>query len=96
MVLLGHVRQVQEVRERASQRDRCVDRQFAELGCQRLEVAVGPGPGGLGHSTDSLDRLEKPRPFMLAQRFAQEFSEEPNILSQRFVRIGLHLPLRSA
>jgi hypothetical protein len=64
---------------------------LAELGGERLEVAIGSGPRGLGHCPDAFDGLEEPRPFMFAQRLTQEFSQESNILSQWFVRIGLHL-----
>ncbi len=91
MVLLGDVRQVQEVGEGASQRDRCINRQLPEFTGQRLEVAVGARPRGLGDRPDALDRLEESCPLMFAQRFTQEFSEESNILAQWFVRIGLHL-----
>jgi hypothetical protein len=91
VVLFGNVRQIQEVREGASQRDGRVNRQLAKFGGQRLEVAIGSGPRGLGHRPDAFDGLEEPRPFMFAQRLTQEFSQESNILSQWFVRIGLHL-----
>ena len=90
MVLFGDVRQVQEVREGASQRDGSVNRQLAEFGGQRLEVAIGSRPRGLRHGPDALDGLEEPCPLVFAQCFTQELSEESNILSQWFVRVGLH------
>ena len=90
MVLLRDVRQVQEVREGAGQRDRRINWQLAELGSQGLKVAIGSRPGRLGHGSHALDGLEKARALVFAQRVTQEFSQEPDILAQRFVRIGLH------
>ena len=89
-MLLGDIGQVQEVREGAGQRDRRINRQLAELGGEGLKVAIGPCPGGLGNGPHALDRLEKPRALVFAQRFTQEFSQESDILAQRFVRVGLH------
>ena len=90
MMLLGDVRQVQEVCERAGERNRGVDRQLLELGGQRLEVAIRARAGRLGHGADALDGLEQPIAFVGAERVAQQLAEEPDILSQRFVRIDLH------
>jgi hypothetical protein len=81
MMLLGDVREVQEVGKGASQRDRCVDGQLAELGRQRLKVAIGSGPRGFGDGAHTLDRLEEPRALVLAERFTQQFAEEADILS---------------
>jgi hypothetical protein len=96
MVLLRDVGQVQEVREGAGERDRRINREPPELGGQGLKVAIGACPRGLGDCAHALDRLEQPRSLVFAQRFAQEFSQEADILSQRFVRIGLHRLCRSA
>ena len=89
-MLLGDVRQIQEVSERAGQRDRSVNRQLRELGGQRLEVAIGPCARGLAHGPDALDGLEQPRALVSPQRLPQQLAEESNVLSQRFVRIRLH------
>ena len=91
MVLLGDVGEVQEVREGARQRDRRVHRQAGQHRRQLAEVAVGAGARTLRQGPDLLDALEHRLTSVRPQRLAEQLAEQPDVLSQRLVRIAVRV-----
>ena len=90
-MLLGDVRQVEEVREGARDGQRFVEREVRELVGQDQKVGVMAGAPALGECAHPFDRIEEPVPGLRPQRVAQQLSEQPHIVAERFVRIvGLH------
>ena len=90
VMLLGDVGQVEEVRERARDGQRVVERHVRELVGQDHEVGVMAGAPALGQRAHPFDRVEEPFPGLRSQRLAQQLSEQPHIVAERFVRIGGH------
>ena len=78
-MLFRDVREVQEVGEGAGQWDRRIDRQLAELGRQRLKVAIGAGPRGLRDRSHALDRLEEPLALLLDEDRAEGVAEQADV-----------------
>ena len=96
MLLLGNVGQIQEVGERASQWNSGVYRQLLELGGECLKIAIVACARRLGHRANALDGFEQLRALVRSQRVPEKLPEQPHVLPQRFVRIGLHGGCRSA
>jgi hypothetical protein len=91
VVLFGDVREIEEVREASRHRQRRLDRHCPQLGGERFEVIVpASGTRELGECTHPFHSLEMRDAFVTAQGFAQQLSEEPDIVPKRFVRIFAH------
>ena len=71
---------------------RALDRQSRQLAGQRLEVLVRSSARALRQGAHTLDRLVERLPFQRAERMAQQFTELPNIVAERLVGIGGHVP----
>ena len=91
IVLLGDVGQVQELRERARDRQRGVHRHGGELlgqlgeGVSRFRPRAGAG--ALGARAHPLDTLIEGFPFLADERVAEQLAEQPDIISQRLRRL---------
>ena len=90
VVLLGDVRQRQEVRERARDRQRLVDRHPLEDAGQRVEIGIVAAAGALRQRADALDRFVQRVVLLPPQRFAQQLAEQPDVVSQGFREIFGH------
>ena len=86
LVLLGDVRQVEELVERPRHRQQFILAQLVEAGTQ-LGVH-GATPVSLGTLANLLDLVEKPIPVLLADGVAQQLTQEVNIFAQACIDIG--------
>ena len=90
MVLLGDVRQRQEVREGARDRQRLVDRHPLEDAGQRVEVGLVAAARALRQRAHALDRVVQRVALLPPQRFAQQFAQQADIVSEGFGKILGH------
>ena len=89
-MLLGDVGEVQELRERARDRKRRVDRHAAERARQALEVLALAGAGALGERAHAFHGEEQLLAFARLERIAQQFAEQPHVIAEWLVNIGSH------
>ena len=95
MMLLGDVREGQEMCERASHRYRMRQWESAEDAGQLLKLgAVGLAVvSALGQRAHLLDELKDLVTLVNAQRVAEQLAEQPDVLAQRPMWIdGGHVP----
>ena len=93
VVLFGDVREVQEMREAAGDRQRGLHRHLAQFAGELLEIVGRAGRTGappLRQRADALDTVEVRVALVAAQRLAQQLAEEPDVVAQRLVRIVAH------
>jgi hypothetical protein len=91
VVLLGDVRQGQEVRERARYRQRVVERQILEHLVEGLEVVRVALARPLGQGSHSLDHLEEMVALLCPKRFAEEVAQQVDVVAEWLVRIRAHV-----
>ena len=89
-MLLGDVRQREEMRKRARDRQRLVNRHPLEDACQRLERRIVPSAGALRQRAYPLDGFVQGMILLPPQRFAQQLAKQPHIVAQRFREIVGH------
>ena len=82
MVLLGDVGQVEEVREGARHGQGLVDRHLLEDARQRGEVRVAAAARLLGQRAHALDQLENRLALVATERLAQQFTQQPDVVSE--------------
>ena len=75
MVVLGDVREIQEVGEGTCERCRRFNREFRK---QRRELA-DIRTRCLGQHPNALDGLEELGPAVRSERFAEKFSQQPDV-----------------
>ena len=90
MMLLGDVGQIQELRERARDRKRRVDRHAAERAGQALEILAFAGAGALGERAHAFHGQEQFFALARLERVAQEFAEQAHVIAEWLVNIGSH------
>ena len=88
MVLLRDVGERQEVRERARDRHRLLERQRAQLFFEGFERVLVLLPRRLGDPPEPLDRVEERLSLARAQRLTQHVAEHRHVVAQRFVGIS--------
>ena len=86
MVLFGDVGEVQEVRERACQRDGGLNRQRTKPLCEIRQRPIAR-VRGLRQGAHVLDDVEQVLAAAFTQRIAQQRAKQTHILPQRFVRV---------
>ncbi|EXI64203.1 MAG: hypothetical protein AW07_04787 [Candidatus Accumulibacter sp. SK-11] len=88
MLVLGDVRQVREIAERANDRLRLLARQAVEDCRQVLAGAsVIVAMEADGADTDPLDQLEDRLALLRAQGVAEDTAEQPDVVAQRQVLV---------
>ncbi len=90
VMLLGNVRQREEVRERPRDGQRFVDGHALEDAGQRVEIRIVPAASALRQRTDPLDGFIERVVLLPPQRFAQQFAQQPHIVPQGFREILGH------
>ena len=96
VVLLGDVREVEEVREAPRDRHRGVGRHRAQLAGQRLEPIVGVGRrrgATVSRAPAPARRARTAHALLGAQRLAQQSAEEPHVVPKRLVRVFVHVAI---
>jgi Ca-activated chloride channel family protein len=90
MMLFRDVGERQEVRERPRDRHGGRDRQGAQLIGELFEGCRAAGVRAFCQRADLLDALEQRVAFVRAQGVAEQFAQQPHVLSQRFMGIVGH------
>jgi hypothetical protein len=88
VMLLGKISEVQEVCERACNREGIVDRHARELVGERDEFGVLAAAGAFGQRSYSLDSAEDTFTRMSSEGFSQQVAKQPDIVTKRSVRIS--------
>ena len=98
--VLGDVREVREVAERANHVERLRDRQRIEQRGEFGPHTVGVGARGAakadGGAADRLDPVEAVLPGLVAQHVAEHPAQQPRVVLQRLVLVGSGVHGRSA
>ena len=87
VMLFGDVCEIQEVREAARDRQRGLDRHRAQLVRQRLEPVRRRHARAFGERAHAFHPLEQRLSLLAAQRLAQQFAEQPDVVAQRPMRV---------
>ena len=90
-MLLGDVRQVQEVGERPRDWQRGANRHSREFVRQPFEISLRSAAGALCQCPHPFDGAEELVPFDRSQGVPEQIAEQPDVLTKRFVRI-VHRP----
>ena len=91
VMLFGDVGEVEEVGEAARHGQRRRNRHRPQLSGERLEVvARAAAARPLRQRADPLDPFEVRHALVAAQRFAEQFAEQPHVVAERLVRIAGH------
>ena len=89
VVLFGYVREIEKMAESARYGKRRIGRQRLKLAHEPPESRLVALARILGKCADALDRFEEARAFLFAQRLAEQFAEQPDIVAEWLV--GIHL-----
>ena len=89
VMLLGDVRELQEVSERPGERKRGLDRHLTKQVGELVEVVVVVGRA-LRERTDPLDACEQIRFAVLLKDTAEQLAQHSDVIAQREVRVVRH------
>ena len=91
MMLLGNVGEGQKVRERTRHRHGRVDGHIAQHVCEEIERAGLARVRSLGDAAHPFDAIEQRLSFVRSQRFAEQFTEQVDVVAKRFVWVRIHV-----